>query len=238
MNSQDYIKEWNAKYRKADFQFLLKDICDIYPKNIIFSTSFNIEDQIITHFIAKNNFDVEVFTLDTGRLFQQTYSTWQETINKYKINIKVYYPNEQDIQTLIATQGPNGFYNSIENRIQCCNVRKVKSLEKALKNKKIWITGVRAEHSEFRQNMNLFEWDERFQIIKFNPLLYWSKEDIVECIKKNQIPYNPLFDKGFLSIGCEPCTRAIKSGEQYRDGRWWWENNQGKKECGLHTKND
>lgn len=230
-------EEWNLKYRNADITYLLNDLCEMYPDKVVFSTSFNIEDQVITHFIATNHLPVEIFTLDTGRMFQETYQVWSETEKKYGIKIIPYFPDAADVEDLVKRQGINGFYYSIENRKECCNVRKIKPLARALKDKKIWITGLRAEHSEYRKNLNMFEWDEKFKILKYNPLINWTKDEVTDCIKKNQIPYNSLFDKGFVSIGCAPCTRAIKEGEPYRAGRWWWENaDEGKKECGLHLK--
>lgn len=235
METPNLLNEWNIKYRSADFQYLLNELCNIYPHQIAFSTSFNVEDQVITHFIAKHQHPVEIFTLDTGRMFQETYNIWSETEKIFHIKIKGYFPNTEDVEHLIQKQGVNGFYESIHNRKECCYIRKVKPLERALRNKKLWITGIRAEHSEYRKNFSMFEWDEKFQIIKFNPLIYWTTEDVMNYIRENKIPYNTLYDKGFVSIGCAPCTRAIKKGEPYRAGRWWWENSDdSKKECGLH----
>ncbi|GIV29711.1 MAG: hypothetical protein KatS3mg028_0777 [Bacteroidia bacterium] len=156
---------------------------------------------------------------------------------RYGIKIKPFFPETKDMEELVFRQGINGFYDSVENRKRCCHVRKIKPLIRALKGKKVWITGIRAEHSEYRKNMNMFEWDDKFQIIKYNPLIEWTKEEVMACIRKNDIPYNSLFDKGYVSIGCAPCTRPVKEGEPYRAGRWWWENtDDGKKECGLHLK--
>ncbi|MCX7729026.1 MAG: phosphoadenylyl-sulfate reductase [Bacteroidia bacterium] len=238
MNSeQHHYEQWDLKHQDADVTYLLKYLCEMYPGKIVFSTSFNIEDQVITHFIANNQFPIDIFTLDTGRLFQETYNIWSETEKKYGIKIMPFFPESTDVEKMIMKQGINGFYESIENRKECCYVRKIKPLIRALKDKKIWITGLRAEHSEYRQSMNMFEWDDKYQIIKFNPLIHWTQQDVMEFIKKNNVPYNSLVDKGYWSIGCAPCTRAIKKGEPYRAGRWWWENNdEGKKECGLHLK--
>ncbi len=230
-------EDLNNKYRNADLNYLLDDLCEMYPDKMVFTTSFNIEDQVLTHFIATNHYPIEIITLDTGRMFQETYNVWSETEKKYGIKIIPFFPDANDVEELIMKQGINGFYESVENRKDCCYIRKVKPLQRALKNKRIWITGIRAEHSEYRRNASLFEWDDKFQIIKFNPLIHWTKEEIIDCIQKNNIPYNSLFDKGYVSIGCAPCTRPIKEGEPYRAGRWWWENtDEGKKECGLHTK--
>ena len=200
-------------------------------KDIVFSTSFSYEDQAITFLIQ--NQPIEIFTLDTGRLFEETYETWNRTVAKYKLQIKTYTPPTEKLSEFLTQKGPDSFYQSVENRQQCCNIRKVIPLNQAITNKEIWITGLRAEHSPNRKNMTIFEWDETHQIIKFNPLLHWKTNELVEFITQNQIPYNNLHKKGFVSIGCAPCTRAINEGEDFRAGRWWWED-ASKKECGLH----
>lgn len=202
--------------------------------NVVFSTSFSWEDQLLTHFIFNNQLPIEVFTLDTGRLFFETYSTWSRTVEKYQQPIKAYYPNADALQNFIYVNGPNAFYASVENRKQCCYLRKVEPLKKALSGKQVWITGIRAEHSTNRVAMPQIEWDEVNEIIKFHPLLYWTTKQVTDFILANDVPYNPLHDKGFVSIGCQPCTRAIQPGEDFRAGRWWWED-ASKKECGLHT---
>lgn len=202
---------------------------------IVFSTSFGYEDQVITHFIFSNKLPIEVFTLDTGRLFNETYSVLNSTLERYKTPIKVLYPQTEAIEKLVSEKGPISFYESLENRKECCYIRKVEPLKRALKGKSIWITGIRAEQSDNRQDMPNIEWDEANQIVKFHPILNWTLEEVKAYIFKHNIPYNPLHDKGFVSIGCAPCTRAIKDGEDFRAGRWWWEQND-KKECGLHSR--
>jgi phosphoadenosine phosphosulfate reductase len=206
-----------------------------FPNQISFSTSFGLEDQAIAHLIFENKIPIRVFTLDTGRQFQETYNTWEATLQKYNQSIIAYYPDNQLVEQLVQEQGSNGFYHSVENRTACCRVRKVLPLRRALANQAIWITGIRAEQSPNRQNMPQLEWDDAFQIIKFHPILNWTWDNLKQFISKNQIPYNPLHDNGFVSIGCAPCTRAIASGEDFRAGRWWWEA-ESKKECGLHLK--
>ena len=203
------------------------------PGQVVFSTSFSWEDQLITHFIFSNNIPIDVFTLDTGRMFPETYSTWSSTLERYKNKITAYYPNAVTLQDFVAEKGPNSFYESVENRKQCCHIRKVEPLKRALAGKKIWVTGIRAEHSANRDHMPQVEWDEVNQVIKFHPLLHWTTEQVKDYIRKENIPYNPLHDKGFVSIGCAPCTRAVRPGEDFRAGRWWWEDST-KKECGLH----
>lgn len=208
-----------------------------FPDQVTFSTSFSYEDQVITDIIHTNNLPVSLFTLDTGRLFPETYSTWSRTLEFYQTTIKAYYPDADAIAAYVETNGPNAFYDSPALRKSCCNIRKVVPLQKALAGKAVWITGLRAEHSAARQDLSPVEWDETNQLIKYHPLLHWTIEEVKEYIHQKAIPYNPLHDKGFVSIGCAPCTRAIKPGEDFRAGRWWWEDNS-KKECGLHSHND
>lgn len=217
-----------------DITRLLTEIVKNNDVSAAFSTSLSIEDQIITDVIFKNDLPIRIFTLDTGRLFNESYSVLSSTRNHYKKNIETYYPEAEPLQDLITSKGPNLFYESVENRKSCCHVRKVEPLNRALKDVNVWITGLRAEHSENRTGMNVFEWDEVRQLTKVNPLIDWTTEDVWKYIRTNHVPYNVLQDKGFISLGCQPCTRAIKEGEPFRAGRWWWEDNS-KKECGLHT---
>jgi phosphoadenosine phosphosulfate reductase len=209
-------------------------LADTYPGRVIFSTSFSMEDQVIAHEILSENIPVRIFSLDTGRLFPETYSVWSSTNEKYNTHIAAYYPDHQSLQSFVEAKGPNSFYESVENRKSCCYIRKVEPLQRALKGFAVWVTGLRAEHSPDRHDLPLVEWDEVNQIIKFHPLLHHTTEEIKQIIRTNQIPYNPLHDKGFISIGCAPCTRAVQPGEDFRAGRWWWED-QSKKECGLHV---
>ncbi len=211
----------------------LQSIVSRFPGQVVFSTSFGLEDQAITHYIASNKLPVKIFTLDTGRLFAETYTTWSRTIEKYNIKIEAYYPEAATLQEFITKKGPNCFYESVDNRKQCCHIRKVEPLQRALKGNAVWITGIRAEQSNNRHDMPVLEWDAVNQIIKFHPLLNWTWGQVKQYVSRNDVPCNPLHDKGFVSIGCAPCTRAIKPGEDFRAGRWWWEDNT-KKECGLH----
>jgi phosphoadenosine phosphosulfate reductase len=206
-----------------------------YSGSAVFSTSFSTEDQVITHLIAQQQLPVTVFTLDTGRLFPETYSVWSRTLEFYGIGITAYYPDTNAIETFVQEKGPNAFYESIELRQNCCRIRKVEPLKRALAGKKLWITGLRREHSPERKNLNVLEWDAAKRILKYHPLLEWTTAAVKDFVNKNAIPYNPLHDKGFVSIGCAPCTRAAREGEDLRAGRWWWEDTS-KKECGLHTK--
>ena len=215
----------------------LRILANRFPNEIVFSTSFGLEDQAITYLIASNKLPVRIFTLDTGRIFPETYTTWSRTVEKYALTISAYYPEAFALQEFVTEKGPNSFYESVENRKQCCHIRKVEPLQRALKGNKIWITGIRAEQSNNRHDMPILEWDEVNQIIKFHPLLSWTWGQVKQYVSRNDVPYNPLHDKGFVSIGCAPCTRAIKPGEDFRAGRWWWEDNS-KKECGLHIHSE
>jgi phosphoadenosine phosphosulfate reductase len=205
-----------------------------YEDKVVFSTSFGQEDQVITAIIAKQNLPITIFTLDTGRLFQETYDVFHKTMTKYKIDIKTYFPEATAVEELLNQKGPNSFYESVENRKECCFIRKVAPLTKALKGNSIWITGLRAEQSENRNDLDLFEYDSKFEIIKFNPLLKWTLEEVQKYVDDNNVPQNALHKQGFVSIGCAPCTRAITADEDIRAGRWWWESSH--KECGLHQK--
>jgi phosphoadenosine phosphosulfate reductase len=207
-----------------------------FPDQITFSTSFSIEDQTIAHQILSNDIPVSIFTLDTGRLFAETYSVWSSTNEKYAAKIEAYYPDRNLLENYLTEKGPNAFYESVDNRKQCCYIRKVEPLKRALAGNAVWVTGLRAEHSADRKNLQVIEWDDANKIIKYNPLLWWTTEEVRKYISDNNVPYNTLHDKGFVSIGCAPCTRAIKSGEDFRAGRWWWED-AAKKECGLHVSN-
>ncbi|MFY4789299.1 phosphoadenylyl-sulfate reductase [Aliarcobacter butzleri] len=204
-------------------------------KNVALSSSLAAEDQVLTDILLKKDKNASIFTLDTGRLHPETYDVMDATNLKYGIKIDVFFPDNENVQKLYKTQGVNGHYESIENRKNCCNIRKIEPLKRALKDVEVWVTGLRASQSVTRTDMSLVEWDENFNVIKVNPLINWSQEDVWDYIKTNKVPYNKLHDQGFPSIGCAPCTRAIKDGEDIRAGRWWWENPE-HKECGLHKK--
>ena len=212
----------------------LSALAGLFPQGLTFSTSFSWEDQVISHLIFTQQLPVAVFTLDTGRMFPETYSTWSATLEKYRQPIRAYYPQAAALENFIVENGPNSFYESVDLRKQCCHLRKVEPLQRALRGQQVWITGIRTEHSPNRQDMQSLEWDESNHIIKFHPLLHWTTAEVTDFIRKNEIPYNPLHDRGFVSIGCAPCTRAVRPGEDFRAGRWWWEDSS-KKECGLHV---
>jgi phosphoadenosine phosphosulfate reductase len=217
----------------TDDQFRL--LADIFPGKIIFTTSLGIEDQVITHKIFRNNLSIKVATLDTGRLFPQTYDVLSNTNSKYRKNISVYFPDYLSVEKMVSEKGPFSFFESVENRMECCRLRKVVPLSRALAGMECWISGIRAGQSDDRKQMDWLEYDEARKIFRFYPLFHWSMEEVETFIKENDVPYNTLHDKGYVSIGCEPCTRAIKPGQDFRAGRWWWEND-GPKECGCHIK--
>jgi phosphoadenosine phosphosulfate reductase len=203
-----------------------------FDGKITFSTSLGLEDQVITDAIFRNGLDIEVFTLDTGRNFKETYDTLDATRKKYGQTIKTYYPETAAIEHYVTIKGINAIYESVENRKECCTIRKIEPLNRALKGAQVWITGLRAAQSSFRADMGLFENDAQRDLVKFNPLLNTTTAQLWGYIRQHDIPFNPLHEQGFPSIGCAPCTRAITEGEDERAGRWWWESHN--QECGLH----
>lgn len=228
------IKELKNQLNGLSIEEQLKILISLFPEKIIFTTSLGIEDQVITHKIFRNNLNIKVATLDTGRLFPQTYDVLSNTLIRYNKKIDVYFPEYEDIEKMVTEKGPLSFYKSVENRKECCRLRKVVPLNRALKGMECWISGIRADQSDNRNQMDWLEYDEDKNLYKFHPLFNWSLDEVTRFVKENNVPYNTLHDKGYISIGCEPCTRAIKPGEDFRAGRWWWEN-EGPKECGLHS---
>jgi phosphoadenosine phosphosulfate reductase len=202
---------------------------------LVFTTSFGLEDQAITDAICTADLPIEIVTLDTGRLFPETYDLWAETEERYGRRILGLTPDRDNLETLVAEQGINGFRRSQEARRACCHVRKVEPLGRALAGAAGWITGLRAEQSASRAGVSVAEFDEHHSLIKINPLADWSRAELVSYVTERAIPYNLLHDRGFASIGCAPCTRALRPGEPERAGRWWWEA-ETKKECGLHLR--
>ena len=228
------MRKMELNFENLHVADILQQIAEKYPTSAAFSTSLSEEDQVITHYIFANNLPIRVFTLDTGRLFPETYAVLASTLERYGKKIEVYFPKHEGVEKLITEKGPSSFYTSLEDRKECCFIRKVEPLNRALAGVECWITGLRAEHSENRKAMPMVEKDEARNILKVHPLTKWTTEEVKEEIKKHNIPYNILHDRGFVSIGCQPCTRAIKAGDDFRAGRWWWENTD-KKECGLHS---
>lgn len=200
---------------------------------IALATSFGAEDQVLIDMLLKVNKNAQVFTLDTGRLPQETYDILDETRKWGGINIDVIFPDTNAVEKLVREHGANSFYESVENRKACCKVRKVEPLTRRLKPLLAWICGLRKEQSVTRSSVNTVQWDEAFSLVKINPLANWTEQQVWDYIKENNIPFNKLHEKGYPSIGCAPCTRAIEPGQDIRSGRWWWESPE-HKECGLH----
>jgi len=202
---------------------------------IVFTTSFGLEDQAIAHAIFSQSLAIDIVTLDTGRLFPETHEVWAETEARYGRRVAAFAPAQNSLEALIAQQGIGGLRASLTARLECCNVRKVAPLDRALAGSAAWITGIRADQSAGRARLSAVAFDERRRLIKANPLFDWTREQTLDFVRTHDVPYNRLHDRGFLSIGCAPCTRAVAPGEPERAGRWWWEQSE-KKECGLHSE--
>jgi phosphoadenosine phosphosulfate reductase len=229
------IADWNNQLSGASAQQIVAFFLKKFKGKIALSTSLGLEDQVLTQMVAEADPSTRIFTLDTGRLFPEAYDLMDRTSKKYKINLEVFFPNANEIEEMVAQKGINLFYDSIENRKLCCRLRKLVPLARAMKGLDAWITGLRREQSVTRENMQVVEWDAGNNMLKINPLINWTEQQTWDYIKEHKIPVNPLHKKGFASIGCQPCTRAIEPGEEVRAGRWWWENPE-TKECGLHKK--
>lgn len=213
---------------------VLTEISVNYPPATL-ASSYGAEDMVLMDLICKFAPEIEIFTLDTGRLPKETYEVMQQAKVHYNREVKVYFPDAENIEKYVTEQGPNAFYDSIDLRKECCGIRKVKPLKRALADKKAWLTGMRRKQAVTRSELPVSEWDESFGLQKFSPLTDWSNGDVWAYIRAFDVPYNKLHDQGVASIGCAPCTRAITAGEDIRAGRWWWENPESK-ECGLHVK--
>ena len=235
-DKQQLVNELNETLAHLTLTEGLKALRNAFDGRIVFSTSLGLEDQVISDGIFANNIDIEVFTLDTGRNFPETYTTLEETQRKYGRTIHAYYPQTQAVEQYVTENGINAVYGSVELRKQCCQIRKIEPLNRALAGAQVWITGLRAAQSAYRAGMGLFEYDEGRDLIKFQPVLNWSTQELWDYVAANEVPFNALHKAGFPSIGCAPCTRAIAEGEDERAGRWWWEQVD-KKECGLHFDN-
>jgi len=229
------IDQWNNDLKDKNPMGVIAYFLDYFGDRIVLSTSLGLEDQVITEMVLRQKRDTEVFTLDTGRLFPETYDLIARTNKFFGIRMKIYFPDPEKVEEMVAGHGINLFYDSVENRKMCCGIRKVAQLPRAFQDKEAWICGLRKDQSVSRFFSKLVEWDANNGLIKINPLIRWTIKDVWDYIKSHNIPYNLLHDRGFPSIGCEPCTRAIEPGEDVRAGRWWWESDLGK-ECGLHKR--
>lgn len=237
MNHNPSLQQLEQIMQEKTIEQRLQALVDTFSgQKIVFSTSLGAEDQVITQAIAQMDLPIDVFTLETGRLFKETLTLLDRTETSYGLDIVRYYPDLDAVSDYIEKYGLNGFYEGIEQRKKCCFIRKVEPLNRALKGADVWITGLRQQQSAFRQALPFFEQDDERGLVKFNPLLDWTSERLWQEIDDRGTLVNPLHAKGFVSIGCEPCTRAIKPGEDERAGRWWWENpDQSQQECGLHV---
>ena len=233
----ELISEIQSKTREYSAQQLLEYVVDRFEGRIGFASSFGAEDQVLTDMLCKITSESIVFTLDTGRLPEETYQLIEQTRQKYGIRIEILFPDRADVEEMVNEQGPNLFYESIENRKLCCRVRKIEPLKRRLASLDAWICGLRAEQSTTRTGLLRVDADETFGLIKVCPLADWTTEQVWDYIRSNNVPYNKPHDKGYPSIGCDPGTRAVKDGEDIRAGRWWWESPE-HKECGLHLHAD
>ncbi len=229
------IAQWNEELKEKSPAEVIGFFLQYFGDQIVLSTSLGLEDQVITEMVLRQKKDTEVFTLDTGRLFPETYDLIARTNKHFGIRMKTYFPEAARVEKMVAENGINLFYDSVEKRKLCCFIRKVAQLPRAFEGKQAWICGLRKDQSVSRFFNKLVEWDAANGLVKINPLIKWTEKDVWDYIKKNNIPYNLLHERGFPSVGCEPCTRAIEPGEDIRAGRWWWENEL-HKECGLHKK--
>lgn len=228
----EHLSHLQNLFASLPIEEALKQTAALFPGGVRFSTSLGQEDQVLTDIIARSKCDIKIFTIDTGRLFNESYETLEKTTARYQVPIDVYFPQAEAVQQMVSAHGVNLFYESVANRQTCCNVRKVEPLNRALQHTSVWLTGLRAAQTDHRKHIPVVEWLSDREIYKINPLLHWTFEEVINYIRTYSVPYNILHDKGFVSIGCAPCTRAIEEGEDPRAGRWWWEASH--KECGLH----
>lgn len=229
------LAAWQAELANKSAEEILTWSAERFPGKIRFATSLGFEDQVLTEMISRLNLPISIFTLDTGRLFQESYDLLERTQNAYKVKIEICFPEAEEVREMVHEHGINLFRDSVDLRKKCCGVRKINPLRKALAGQDAWVVGLRREQSVTRTEMHAIEWDAGNGLIKISPLIDWSEDQVRQYVKDHRIPYNPLHDQGFPSIGCAPCTRAIAPGEDVRAGRWWWENPE-HKECGLHGR--
>lgn len=222
----------NLAEKIRNVEALLTEVADSY-RPAAFANSFGAEDMVLTDLIARRAPGIEIFTLDTGRLPEATHALMRELVDRYELPFRVYYPDAVELEALLAQDGPNAFFDSVDLRKACCGVRKVSPLRRALRGKRAWVTGMRREQGPTRAELAPTEFDREHGLQKFNPLFDWTRSEVWSYIREQGLPYNALHDQGYASIGCAPCTRAITVGEDERAGRWWWED-ASSKECGLH----
>jgi phosphoadenosine phosphosulfate reductase len=233
MNVEDLKDRFMKASPEETLAFFLKE----YKGKIALASSLSAEDQALTNMVCNIDKDTRIFTLDTGRLFLETYDIIDLTNKHYHIHIEVYFPDATQVEKMVYEKGVNLFYESVENRKLCCNIRKQEPLKRAFEGLEVWICGLRRDQSITRLSTPVVEWDSANDLIKVNPLFDWTEKQVWDYIKENNVPYNALHDRGFPSIGCQPCTRAVAEGDDVRAGRWWWEAKENK-ECGLHNGNN
>lgn len=230
-----YAAARNAELMNGRPEDALRFFMEQFRGTVALSSSLSYEDQAITDMMVGISKDARIFTLDTGRCFPETYDLIDRTNMQYGIKIEVYFPDYHKVQEMVREHGINCFYDSVELRHLCCNIRKVEPLKRALQGVEVWVSGLRRQQSVTRAGMQMVEYDSADDVIKLNPLILWSEDDVKSYVKEHGVPYNKLHDQGFPSIGCQPCTRAVKPGEDIRSGRWWWEDPD-HRECGLHVR--
>lgn len=229
------VATWQKETAAMSPEEVVRWTAATFGAEVAFATSLGLEDQVLTDMIARSGAQIRLFTLDTGRLFPETYDLIERTEARYGMRIDVRFPNAGAVQDMVSAHGVNLFHRSVELRKHCCGVRKIQPLRDALAPLRAWVVGLRATQSITRSDLAVAEWDEGNGLVKVSPLVAWSTEQVTEYIRDNDVPYNPLHDQGFPSIGCACCTRAVKEGEDVRAGRWWWEEPE-HKECGLHAR--
>lgn len=232
---QKKVEQWNETLSGMTAREVIAFFLKEFEGKIGLSTSLGAEDQVLTQMIAGLDRHAYLFTLDTGRLFQETYDLIDLTEKRYQVKIRVFFPDPVQVEEMVNSKGVNLFFESMENRKLCCHIRKIEPLKRALRPLGAWISGIRRNQAVTRKKVSLVEWDELHRIFKINPLVNWTEDELWEYIRENNIPYNALHDKGYPSIGCMPCTRAVEPGEDVRAGRWWWELPEFR-ECGLHKR--
>ncbi|MEW5977940.1 MAG: phosphoadenylyl-sulfate reductase [Acidobacteriota bacterium] len=234
--TRDDIPEIAPTLRQLSQREILLWAIQSFGDKVAFSSSLGVEDQVLTHVIAESAPSMRIFTLDTGRLFPETYNLIEQTENRYRFKFEVYCPDATEVEAMVREHGINLFYRSTDLRKLCCGVRKINPLRRALRGLEAWITGLRRAQSVTRQEADVLEWDAQNDLIKINPLWKYTDQEVWDFVRSHDIPYNPLHNQGFLSIGCSCCTRAVRPGEDVRAGRWWWESPE-HRECGLHLSN-
>lgn len=233
---KEYVANLQERFAESSIEEVLRYFLYEYGNRIALASSLSAEDQVLTHFVLTIKPDARIFVLDTGRLPQETYATLMATRRHYGRNLEVYFPDTAAVEIMESEMGPDFFYESVANRHYCCDVRKVQPLKRVLSTLDVWITGLRREQAPTRTGMARIGWDETNGLLKLNPLIDWDTQQVWNYIRDHQLPYNPLHDQNYPSIGCAPCTRPINPGDGLRSGRWWWEEPE-HKECGLHFHN-